>query len=167
MSGIPISKKYSALSSLYVLWFALVPLKKKKKKKKSSILTQTDLCHKEDVFSTRRHCFVIVKRCPANAYMFSICYPEHLTLFPCLFINVSSQLSNSILYVPGSKGAFCEVRQSDRRMLDFYNKLDHFKPIKMEVFPQEIVAMGTSLWRSINHKGDGWGCMKCVKMNSC
>ncbi|XP_073328701.1 protein O-GlcNAcase [Pagrus major] len=45
----------------------------------------------------------------------------------------------------GSRGAFCELRQSDRRMLDFYTKLGYFKPIKMAGLPQDIVAMGTSL----------------------
>ncbi|KAM3622768.1 uncharacterized protein V6R79_002877 [Siganus canaliculatus] len=45
----------------------------------------------------------------------------------------------------GSKGAFCELRQSDRRMLDFYNKLGTFKPISVAGLPQDIVAMATSL----------------------
>ncbi|KAM9362483.1 protein O-GlcNAcase [Symphorus nematophorus] len=45
----------------------------------------------------------------------------------------------------GSRGAYCELRQSDRRMLDFYNKLGSFRPIKMAGLPQDIVAMGTSL----------------------
>ncbi|XP_051240849.1 protein O-GlcNAcase [Dicentrarchus labrax] len=45
----------------------------------------------------------------------------------------------------GSRGVFCELRQSDRRMLDFYTKLGSFKPIKMAGLPRDIVAMGTSL----------------------
>ncbi|XP_035516159.1 protein O-GlcNAcase [Morone saxatilis] len=45
----------------------------------------------------------------------------------------------------GSRGVFCELRQSDRRMLDFYTKLGSFKPIKMAGLPKDIVAMGTSL----------------------
>ncbi|XP_074485101.1 protein O-GlcNAcase [Sebastes fasciatus] len=45
----------------------------------------------------------------------------------------------------GSRGAFCELRQSDRRMLDFYTKLGSFKPIQMAGLPQDILAMGTSL----------------------
>lgn len=47
--------------------------------------------------------------------------------------------------IPGSKGAFSELRQSDRRMLDFYTKLGCFRPITMDGFPQDVVAMGTSL----------------------
>lgn len=45
----------------------------------------------------------------------------------------------------GSSGVFCELRQSDRRMHDFYTKLGSFKPIKMAGLPQDIIAMGTSL----------------------
>uniref|UniRef100_A0A671TJV1 protein O-GlcNAcase n=1 Tax=Sparus aurata TaxID=8175 RepID=A0A671TJV1_SPAAU len=45
----------------------------------------------------------------------------------------------------GSRGAFCELRKSDRRMLDFYTKLGYFKPITMAGLPQDIIAMGTSL----------------------
>ncbi|XP_070712533.1 protein O-GlcNAcase isoform X2 [Pempheris klunzingeri] len=45
----------------------------------------------------------------------------------------------------GSRGVFCELRQSDRRMLDFYTKLGSFKPIKVAGLPQDLVAMGTSL----------------------
>lgn len=45
----------------------------------------------------------------------------------------------------GSKGVFCELRQSDRRMLDFYNKLGTFKPISVAGLPQDIVAMAASL----------------------
>lgn len=45
----------------------------------------------------------------------------------------------------GSGGAFCELRQSDQRMLDLYAKHGCFKPIEMAGLPQNIVAMGTSL----------------------
>nr|XP_046261582.1 protein O-GlcNAcase isoform X1 [Scatophagus argus] len=45
----------------------------------------------------------------------------------------------------GSKGAFCELRQSDQRMLNFYTKLGTFKPIQMASLPQDIIAMGTSV----------------------
>ncbi|XP_034544839.1 protein O-GlcNAcase [Notolabrus celidotus] len=45
----------------------------------------------------------------------------------------------------GCRGAFCELRESDRRMLDFYTKLDSFTPIKTAGLPQDIIAMGTSL----------------------
>lgn len=51
----------------------------------------------------------------------------------------------SSLRSSGSRGAFCELRQSDRRMLDFYTKLGCFKPIIMAGLPQDIIAMGTSL----------------------
>ncbi|XP_022611485.1 protein O-GlcNAcase-like isoform X2 [Seriola dumerili] len=45
----------------------------------------------------------------------------------------------------GSRGVFCELRQSDRRMLDFYTKLGSFKPIKVAGIPQDILAMATGL----------------------
>ncbi|XP_053191832.1 protein O-GlcNAcase [Scomber japonicus] len=45
----------------------------------------------------------------------------------------------------GSTGVFCELRESDRRMIDFYTKLGSFKPVKMAGLPQGILAMGTSL----------------------
>uniref|UniRef100_UPI003AABEF67 protein O-GlcNAcase n=1 Tax=Centroberyx gerrardi TaxID=166262 RepID=UPI003AABEF67 len=45
----------------------------------------------------------------------------------------------------GSRGVFCELRQSDRRMLDFYTKLGSFKTIKMAGLPKDVVAMGMSL----------------------
>ncbi|XP_049900182.1 protein O-GlcNAcase isoform X2 [Epinephelus moara] len=45
----------------------------------------------------------------------------------------------------GSRGAFCELRQSDRRMLDFYTKLGSVKPIQITGLPEGILAMGTSL----------------------
>ncbi|XP_061736890.1 protein O-GlcNAcase isoform X2 [Nerophis ophidion] len=45
----------------------------------------------------------------------------------------------------GSRGVFCELRHSERRMLDFYAKLGSFNPIKMAGLPQDVIAMGTSL----------------------
>ncbi|KAM7393828.1 hypothetical protein PAMP_020668 [Pampus punctatissimus] len=45
----------------------------------------------------------------------------------------------------GSTGVFCELRQSDRRMIDFYTKLGSFKPVKVAGLPQDVLAMGTSL----------------------
>uniref|UniRef100_A0A8C9YI62 protein O-GlcNAcase n=1 Tax=Sander lucioperca TaxID=283035 RepID=A0A8C9YI62_SANLU len=45
----------------------------------------------------------------------------------------------------GSRGVFCELRQSNRRMIDFYTKLGSFVPIQMAGLPQDILAMGTSL----------------------
>ncbi|KAK2815782.1 hypothetical protein Q5P01_026249 [Channa striata] len=45
----------------------------------------------------------------------------------------------------GSRGVFCELRQSDRRMLDFYSKLGSFKPIQVAGLPQDILTMGTIL----------------------
>lgn len=63
---------------------------------------------------------------------------------PCPAKRMISQLL-STLRNSGSKGVFCEVRHSDRRMLDFYTKLDAFKPMKMTGLPQDIIAMGASL----------------------
>ncbi|KAA8595172.1 hypothetical protein FQN60_012307 [Etheostoma spectabile] len=45
----------------------------------------------------------------------------------------------------GSRGVFCELRQSNRRMVDFYTKLGSFVPIQMAGLPQDILAMGTRL----------------------
>ncbi|XP_041116614.1 protein O-GlcNAcase-like isoform X2 [Polyodon spathula] len=45
----------------------------------------------------------------------------------------------------GSHGAFCEVRQNDKRMLDFYSKLGCFEVAKMEGFPKGVILMGRSL----------------------
>uniref|UniRef100_A0A8C1FS06 Protein O-GlcNAcase n=1 Tax=Cyprinus carpio carpio TaxID=630221 RepID=A0A8C1FS06_CYPCA len=51
----------------------------------------------------------------------------------------------SSLKANGSLGAFCEVRQMDKRMLDFYSKLGCFEVAKMEGFPKDIIIMGRSL----------------------
>uniref|UniRef100_A0A671PI93 Protein O-GlcNAcase-like n=1 Tax=Sinocyclocheilus anshuiensis TaxID=1608454 RepID=A0A671PI93_9TELE len=51
----------------------------------------------------------------------------------------------SSLKANGSHGAFCEVRQMDKRMLDFYSKLGCFEVAKMEGFPKEVIIMGRSL----------------------
>lgn len=48
-------------------------------------------------------------------------------------------------YLPGSLGAFCKVRQTDKRMLDFYSKLGCFEVAKMEGFPKDVIIMGRSL----------------------
>uniref|UniRef100_A0A3Q4I6C7 protein O-GlcNAcase n=1 Tax=Neolamprologus brichardi TaxID=32507 RepID=A0A3Q4I6C7_NEOBR len=45
----------------------------------------------------------------------------------------------------GSRGAFCELRQSNRRMLDFYSKLGSFKLVQTDGLPQDILVMATSL----------------------
>ncbi|XP_068182832.1 protein O-GlcNAcase isoform X2 [Antennarius striatus] len=51
----------------------------------------------------------------------------------------------SSLKANGSLGAFCKVRQSDKRMLDFYSKLGCFEVAKMEGFPKDVIIMGRSL----------------------
>uniref|UniRef100_A0A8B9K8I7 protein O-GlcNAcase n=1 Tax=Astyanax mexicanus TaxID=7994 RepID=A0A8B9K8I7_ASTMX len=51
----------------------------------------------------------------------------------------------SSLKANGSHGAFCEVRQIDKRMLDFYGKLGCFEVAKMEGFPKDVIIMGRSL----------------------
>lgn len=51
----------------------------------------------------------------------------------------------SSLKANGSHGAFCEVRQMDKRMLDFYGKLGCFEVAKMEGFPKDVIIMGRSL----------------------
>uniref|UniRef100_A0A8C6SXR8 Protein O-GlcNAcase n=1 Tax=Neogobius melanostomus TaxID=47308 RepID=A0A8C6SXR8_9GOBI len=51
----------------------------------------------------------------------------------------------SCLKANGSHGAFCKVRQSDKRMLDFYGKLGCFEVAQMEGFPKDVIIMGRSL----------------------
>nr|XP_046258393.1 protein O-GlcNAcase isoform X4 [Scatophagus argus] len=51
----------------------------------------------------------------------------------------------SSLKANGSLGAFCKVRQTDKRMLDFYSKLGCFEVAKMEGFPKDFIIMGRSL----------------------
>ncbi|XP_036803895.1 protein O-GlcNAcase isoform X1 [Oncorhynchus mykiss] len=51
----------------------------------------------------------------------------------------------SLMKTSGSRGVFCELRQGDRRMFDFYSKLGSFTTLKMAGWPQDVVAMGTSL----------------------
>ncbi|KAJ8001570.1 hypothetical protein DPEC_G00170850 [Dallia pectoralis] len=45
----------------------------------------------------------------------------------------------------GCRGVFCELRQSDRKMVDFYSHLGSFRPLKMVGLPQGVIVMGTSL----------------------
>ncbi|XP_029353213.1 protein O-GlcNAcase [Echeneis naucrates] len=45
----------------------------------------------------------------------------------------------------GSRGAFCELRQSDQRMLNFYTKLGSFKPIQVDGLHADIVTMATDM----------------------
>lgn len=50
-----------------------------------------------------------------------------------------------VLSLSGSHGSFCKVRQTDKRMLDFYSKLGCFEVAKMEGFPKDVIIMGRSL----------------------
>ncbi|XP_047208532.1 protein O-GlcNAcase isoform X2 [Girardinichthys multiradiatus] len=51
----------------------------------------------------------------------------------------------SSLKANGSHGAFCKVRQTDKRMLEFYGKLGCFEVAKMDGFPKDVIIMGRSL----------------------
>uniref|UniRef100_A0A4W5PG13 protein O-GlcNAcase n=1 Tax=Hucho hucho TaxID=62062 RepID=A0A4W5PG13_9TELE len=51
----------------------------------------------------------------------------------------------SLMKTSGSRGVFCELRQGDRRMFDFYSKLGSFTTLKMAGLPQDVVTMGTRL----------------------
>ncbi|XP_069610167.1 protein O-GlcNAcase [Ranitomeya imitator] len=51
----------------------------------------------------------------------------------------------SSLKANGSRGAFCEVRPDDKRILDFYSKLGCFEIAKMEGFPKDLVILGRTL----------------------
>ncbi|XP_034043229.1 protein O-GlcNAcase isoform X4 [Thalassophryne amazonica] len=45
----------------------------------------------------------------------------------------------------GSRGAFCELRHRDHRMLDFYTKLGSFRTVQTPALPQDVVTMVTGL----------------------
>ncbi|XP_072240434.1 protein O-GlcNAcase [Leuresthes tenuis] len=45
----------------------------------------------------------------------------------------------------GSRGVFCELRQSDRRMLGFFSKLGSFKAVHVAGLPEDVIVMATSL----------------------
>ncbi|KAM6940409.1 protein O-GlcNAcase [Xenentodon cancila] len=45
----------------------------------------------------------------------------------------------------GSRGVFCELRPSNRRMLDFFSKLGSFKLLHTDTVPQDVLVMATSL----------------------
>lgn len=62
-----------------------------------------------------------------------------------IFSSIKSFLFLFGLSSTGSLGAFCKVRQTDKRMLDFYSKLGCFEVAKMEGFPKDIIIMGRSL----------------------
>ncbi|XP_043568866.1 protein O-GlcNAcase isoform X2 [Chiloscyllium plagiosum] len=51
----------------------------------------------------------------------------------------------SSLKANGSRGAFCEVKPSDRRGLEFYRKLGFLELAKMEGFPKEMLVLGRNL----------------------
>nr|XP_033796207.1 protein O-GlcNAcase isoform X2 [Geotrypetes seraphini] len=51
----------------------------------------------------------------------------------------------SSLKANGSRGAFCEVRPDDKRIMDFYSKLGCFEIAKMEGFPKDAIILGRSL----------------------
>ncbi|KAM4704281.1 protein O-GlcNAcase [Rhinophrynus dorsalis] len=51
----------------------------------------------------------------------------------------------SSLKANGSRGAFCEVRPDDKRIMDFYSKLGCFEIAKMDGFPKDIIILGRSL----------------------
>ncbi|XP_048464811.1 protein O-GlcNAcase isoform X2 [Rhincodon typus] len=51
----------------------------------------------------------------------------------------------SSLKANGSRGAFCEVKPTDRRGLEFYRKLGFLELAKMEGFPKEMLVLGRNL----------------------
>lgn len=51
----------------------------------------------------------------------------------------------SSLRSSGSAGVLCEVRHSDRRMLEFYTKLGSFKPVTIPGLPQDVLALSATL----------------------
>lgn len=62
-----------------------------------------------------------------------------------LFTVTLLQYFVSFLSSAGSRGAFCEVRPDDKRILEFYSKLGCFEIAKMEGFPKDVVILGRSL----------------------
>ncbi|XP_069756465.1 protein O-GlcNAcase isoform X3 [Narcine bancroftii] len=85
--------------------------------------------------------------------------PENfLATFPSLIkVDVHSKVTDpsvaksmmgcllSSLKANGSRGAFCEVKPSDRRGLEFYSKLGFLELAKMEGFPKEMLVLGRNL----------------------
>ncbi|XP_028302900.1 protein O-GlcNAcase isoform X2 [Gouania willdenowi] len=51
----------------------------------------------------------------------------------------------SCLRSSGSKGVFCELRECDRRMLDFFSKVGCFQPVHVGSLPQGVVVLASSL----------------------
>lgn len=54
------------------------------------------------------------------------------------------QLLSSIR-ISGSRGAFCDLRPSDRRMIDFYLKLGSFKVVQADGFPGDVFIIAADL----------------------
>uniref|UniRef100_A0A3P9K5I4 protein O-GlcNAcase n=1 Tax=Oryzias latipes TaxID=8090 RepID=A0A3P9K5I4_ORYLA len=51
----------------------------------------------------------------------------------------------SSLRSSGSRGAFCELRASDRRMIDFFSKLGSFKHMSGVDLPQDVLVLAAGL----------------------
>uniref|UniRef100_A0A3P8QI33 protein O-GlcNAcase n=1 Tax=Astatotilapia calliptera TaxID=8154 RepID=A0A3P8QI33_ASTCA len=75
----------------------------------------------------------------------NICICEILHIKPLLLLLLQNSKVTIVVFLLGSRGAFCELRQSNRRMLDFYSKLGSFKLVQMDGLPQDILVMATSL----------------------
>lgn len=51
-----------------------------------------------------------------------------------------------LIFCPsGSRGAFCELRASDRRMIDFFSKLGSFKHMSGVDLPQDVLVLAAGL----------------------
>ncbi|XP_007909585.1 protein O-GlcNAcase [Callorhinchus milii] len=81
-----------------------------------------------------------------------------LAMFPSLIkLDVHSKVTDpsvaksmmgcllSSLKANGSRGAFCEVKPSDKRSLEFYSKLGCVELAKTEGFPKEMLFLGRTL----------------------
>lgn len=103
-------------------------------------------------------------RCTTLSQYRSFPFQNIILILPVNFREWNLKHLNLLFHLfPGSRGVFCELRQSDRRMLDFYTKLGCFKPIKMAGLPEDVVAMGASLWtRSIVMDfSQVWNVLRC------
>lgn len=66
-------------------------------------------------------------------------------LFGFIFERINSLMK--LIFCPsGSRGAFCELRASDRRMIDFFSKLGSFKHMSGVDLPQDVLVLAAGLW---------------------
>lgn len=108
-------------------------------------------------------CTTHLSTCPA-VHLCS-CPPVQPSTCPAVHLSSWASIKTKPIssHSPGSKGAFCELRQGDRRMLDFYTKLGYFNSVSVT---EDIVVMGTSLQQWSVSRGSS-GHSACVLWSHC